>query len=79
MSMTSAFAMVNGAVEDLAGPVLFLSLVLLLLWTFLPFAVFGIKRRLDRSIELQERIVRELAGRREALEGTDRAHRHTQG
>ena len=79
MSMTGALGLANGAMEGLAGPLLILTFVLLLLWTFLPFAVFGIKRRLDRSIELQERIVRELAGQREALERSDREHRHIQG
>ena len=39
---------------------IFFSIILGLLWTILPFAVFGIKSRLDKIINLLEEINRKL-------------------
>lgn len=40
------------------GAILFLfAIILAVLWFLLPFAVFGIKARLDTSIQLQREIV----------------------
>ena len=36
-------------------------MLLVLLWTLLPFAVFGIKDRLDQQIALLQKIEKELA------------------
>ena len=63
--------LVNSALAGLAGPVLLLSLVLMVVWALLPFAVFGIKKRLDASLGLQRDILRELTRQREAPTGPD--------
>ncbi|QMU61144.1 MAG: hypothetical protein GKR92_05290 [Gammaproteobacteria bacterium] len=40
--------------------IILLLVVWFLVWLFLPFAIFGIKRRLDTSNELNARIVKLL-------------------
>lgn len=67
MGMDSLVDAVSATIANLTAPLLLLSLVFVVLWTFLPFAVFGIKGRLDRSLELQEEIVRQLARQRRAF------------
>ena len=44
----------------LAGALLILSLVIIVLWILLPFAVFGLKARLDQHTELLGNVVRIL-------------------
>jgi hypothetical protein len=64
---------VHATLGGLVGPLLLLSLVLAVLWTLLPFAVFGIKKRLDESLELQRYMLREMVRQREALGRPDEA------
>lgn len=63
---TTAF----GAVVTLI--VFVLGVILVLVWTFLPFAVFGIKERIDRQTALSREILAEL----KALRTDQRAASH---
>lgn len=40
----------------MVGLVFLFGLVVLILWTLLPFAVFGVKARLDRLIEINRQV-----------------------
>lgn len=64
----------------LYGLMVIFALVIGVLWTFLPFAVFGTKPRLNESIEIQRRILEELRLLRETLERTPASEvNHDQG
>ena len=47
-------------ITSMGGLGLLVALLIIVLWTLLPFAVFGIKDRLDRQIELLHAIHEQL-------------------
>ncbi len=44
----------------LAGIIQFFLILMVIIWFFLPFAIFGIKKRLDDLIDIQRQILEQM-------------------